>query len=64
MPIYEYHCSKCDCDFEQLQKMDEENLTLRPDCGKDCSLVKQISRTSFRLSGSGWYATDYKGNNL
>lgn len=61
MPIYEYHCTECDTNFEQLQKMGEQELSCRPGCDKNCQLEKQISRTSFQLTGTGWYATDYKG---
>lgn len=59
MPIYEYACSDCQHQFEQMQKMSESPLTQCPNC-KRATLQKIISATGFRLSGKGWYETDYK----
>lgn len=57
MPIYEYLCEKCGSHIEVIQKVSDAPLKR---CGK-CrgKLEKTISRTSFQLKGSGWYATDY-----
>ena len=62
MPIYEYLCSACGHAHEALQKMSDAALTDCPGCGKS-ELKKQISSPSFRLSGSGWYETDFKSGN-
>ena len=59
MPIYEYQCQSCHYDFEKLQKMSDEPLTKCPECHQD-SLKKKISAAGFRLSGGGWYETDFK----
>lgn len=59
MPIYEYLCSKCDHAHEALQKLSDIPLTDCPACGAE-ALKKQISAAGFRLSGSGWYETDFK----
>ena len=59
VPIYEYQCDKCEHKLEALQKMSDEPLKLCPECGKQ-SLRKLISAVAFRLSGSGWYETDFK----
>lgn len=59
MPIYEYACDECEHQLEQLQKMSDEALVNCPKCHKD-SLKKLISAPGFRLSGSGWYETDFK----
>ena len=59
MPIYEYTCSECDYAHEALQKMSDAPLTACPACGEP-SLKKKISAAGFRLSGSGWYETDFK----
>lgn len=59
MPIYEYLCESCACDFEKLQKMSDPALTVCPECGKS-SLKKLVSAAGFRLKGSGWYETDFK----
>lgn len=58
MPLYEYRCATCDKVFEVIQKFSDAALDKCPDCGK--SVEKLMSRTSFQLKGSGWYATDYK----
>ena len=62
MPIYEYQCSDCGHALEALQKLSDEPLKHCPACEKD-SLKKKISAPGFRLSGSGWYETDFKSKN-
>jgi putative FmdB family regulatory protein len=59
MPIYEYRCQSCEHKMEALQKMSDEPLINCPNCCQD-ELKKQISAAGFRLSGSGWYETDFK----
>ena len=61
MPIYEYVCNDCDHTFETLQKMSDAPLSVCPACEKP-SLKKKISAPGFRLSGSGWYETDFKSD--
>ena len=57
MPIYEYVCEKCGSRIEIIQRVgDAPPKRCRKCRGK---LQKAISRTSFQLKGSGWYATDY-----
>jgi putative FmdB family regulatory protein len=62
MPIYEYVCSECEHALEALQKINDAPLQVCPACDKD-ALKKKISAPSFRLSGSGWYETDFKSTN-
>lgn len=62
MPIYEYQCQSCQHELEALQKMSDPVLVDCPKCGKP-TLVKKISAAGFRLSGSGWYETDFKSGN-
>ena len=62
MPIYEYVCDQCGHALEALQKISEEPLRDCPVCDKD-ALKKKISAPGFRLSGSGWYETDFKSKN-
>lgn len=57
MPIYEYHCKKCDGIFEELQGFNDKPLKKCRDCGG--SLERLISLSAFHLKGSGWYETDY-----
>ena len=62
MPIYEYVCNECGHQFETLQKMSDAPLSDCPECKKS-ALKKKISAPGFRLSGSGWYETDFKSSN-
>ncbi|MBT7167966.1 MAG: zinc ribbon domain-containing protein [Porticoccaceae bacterium] len=59
MPIYEYLCQSCGHKMEALQKMSDEPLVNCPNCCES-ELKKQISAAGFRLSGTGWYETDFK----
>jgi len=61
MPIYEYSCTACGHELEALQKMNDDPLITCPACEKE-SLQKRISAAGFHLKGTGWYATDFKGN--
>ncbi|MEH6470794.1 MAG: zinc ribbon domain-containing protein [Halopseudomonas sp.] len=59
MPIYEYQCGECSHQLEALQKISDAPLQDCPACDKP-ALNKMISAAGFRLSGSGWYETDFK----
>ena len=61
MPIYEYECKACNHQFDALQKMSDAPLSDCPACSKP-ALFKKISAPGFRLSGSGWYETDFKSD--
>jgi putative FmdB family regulatory protein len=61
MPIYEYYCEACGHKQEALQKISDEPLTECSACQQP-ALKKIISAAGFRLSGSGWYETDFKGS--
>jgi len=61
MPFYEYECPHCGYDEEVLQKINDKPLTKCPACGKK-GLKKLMSAPVFRLKGSGWYETDFKGD--
>ncbi len=61
MPFYEYECPHCGYDEEVLQKITDKPLTKCPSCGKK-GLKKLMSAPVFRLKGSGWYETDFKGD--
>lgn len=56
MPIYEYQREDGTV-FEYRQKISDDPLESCPETGQ--KVKKLISRTSFRLEGSGWYQTDY-----
>jgi putative FmdB family regulatory protein len=56
MPIYEYQCPKCGV-VEVMQRITEDPLKRCPNCKSKVERI--MSRSSFILKGSGWYATDY-----
>ena len=62
MPIYEYQCQSCSHVLEKLQKISDAPLTDCPACEKP-ELKKAVTAGAFRLSGSGWYETDFKTGN-
>lgn len=67
MPTYEYHCSKCDQNFEAFQSMRDQPFR---QCPKElCRLpkwghgkVKRLLGTGAGIifKGSGFYITDYR----
>jgi putative FmdB family regulatory protein len=69
MPTYEYHCTKCDQNFEAFQSMRDESFR---ECPKErCRLekwghgkVKRLLGTGAGIifKGSGFYVTDYRSN--
>jgi putative FmdB family regulatory protein len=61
MPIYEYVCTACGTEAEVMHKISEGPGDC-PECAKP-ALTKQISAAGFRLSGGGWYETDFKSAN-
>lgn len=61
MPFYEYQCSACGRVSEAMQKFSDAPLKKCPSCGKS-KLQKLVSAPVFRLKGSGWYETDFKGD--
>ncbi len=62
MPIYEYKCNECGHVMDALQGVNDAPLEDCPECSKS-SLKKLISAPNFRLSGEGWYETDFKTEN-
>lgn len=59
MPLYNYQCDGCGHHLEALQKISEPALVDCPACNTQ-SLRKQVANAGFRLSGNGWYETDFK----
>jgi putative FmdB family regulatory protein len=67
MPTYEYHCSKCDQNFEVFQSMKDDAFKTCPEA--QCQMkpwghgeVKRLLGTGAGLifKGSGFYITDYR----
>lgn len=59
MPIYEYQCAECAHIEEVIQKVSDDPLTVCPSCNEP-ALKKNVTAAGFRLSGGGWYETDFK----
>ncbi len=59
MPIYAFECEACGHQFDRLQKMSDPDPSDCPECGA-ARIKRQLTAPSFRLSGSGWYETDFK----
>jgi putative FmdB family regulatory protein len=69
MPTYEYHCVKCDQNFEAFQSMRDEPFR---ECPKElCRLpkwghgkVRRLLGTGAGIifKGSGFYTTDYRSD--
>lgn len=63
MPMYEYHCPKCDTRFERLLRLserEEPQSCPNEECDEK-ETKKLISRTSFSLKGGGWASDGYSG---
>ncbi len=67
MPTYDYHCRKCDQNFEMFQSMRDapvrecpKDLCRRPKWGH--GKVKRLLGTGAGIifKGSGFYSTDYR----
>lgn len=58
MPLYEYACSACRHEFEQMQKFSDASVRKCPSCGK-LKVTKKISLAGFQLKGAGWYKDGY-----
>jgi putative FmdB family regulatory protein len=59
MPMYDYQCASCGHQLEAIQKISAAPLVDCPACQAP-ELKKMLSMPGFRLSGSGWYETDFK----
>ena len=60
MPIYAFQCAECGHSFDRLQKLSDADPDTCPSCGASGGVRRQLTAPSFRLSGSGWYETDFK----
>ncbi len=62
MPIYAYRCTTCGHAQDVLQKISDPLLSVCPACGAS-TYAKQVTAAGFQLKGSGWYVTDFRGDN-
>jgi putative FmdB family regulatory protein len=60
MPLYEYHCRRCDEVFEVRQKFSDDPLVVHDGCGGEVDRL--LSPPALQFKGSGWYVTDYGRN--
>ena len=56
MPIYEYHCPKCNLKFELKQSFSAESMVACPKCQNGAQ--RCISAVPVIFKGSGFYITD------
>ena len=59
MPIYEYQCDNCGHQCEKLQKVSAEKTMKCTKC-ENGTMSRLVSKTHFKLQGTGWYETDFK----
>jgi putative FmdB family regulatory protein len=59
MPIYDFQCASCGHKLELMRKVSDASTITCPNCHQE-TFSKMLSAPSFQLSGSGWYATDFK----
>jgi putative FmdB family regulatory protein len=59
MPIYDFKCTACGHQDEKMRKINDDSTMECPTC-KQATFSKMLSAPSFHLSGTGWYATDFK----
>jgi len=58
MPVYEFEC-KCGKITEKIVRMDTRKIKC-PVCHKEAKKI--MSRCTFELKGSGWYADGYSSS--
>ena len=58
MPIYEYVCTACGHDFDEIQKISDKPIRKCPVCSKS-KVEKKVSLSGFHLKGGGWYSDGY-----
>ncbi|MDO6562576.1 zinc ribbon domain-containing protein [Amphritea sp. 1_MG-2023] len=59
MPIFDFACRDCGHEFEKLLLKSDAPA---PECAvcESADVIKKVSASGFRLSGTGWYETDFK----
>ncbi len=56
MPIYQYHCAKCNSKFELKQSFNDESIVVCPKCQNEAQRL--FSPVPVIFKGSGFYTTD------
>lgn len=44
MPLYDYQCKKCNCEFEEVQKIEDRYNVPCPKCGRKSDLLITCSK--------------------
>ena len=58
MPMYSYHCTKCNEVYENMRSIAQRDVKLQcPTCNELCERILDLS--SFQLKGDGWYKDGY-----
>lgn len=63
MPTYEYGCSSCGQEWEEVQRITESPTEVCPKCGKATAHRLISAGTNFILKGGGWYSDLYSSSN-
>src|ERR1700723_3088741 len=63
MPTYEYGCSSCGQEWEEMQRITEPATEVCPKCGKATAHRLISAGTNFILKGGGWYSDLYSSSN-
>lgn len=61
MPIYEYECDLCRCNFEKKQRFYDEAEAACPECQGKARRILHAVPSIFK--GSGFYITDSRKSN-
>jgi putative FmdB family regulatory protein len=59
MPTYEYGCTACGKEWEEIQRITEPPIEVCPACGKAAAHRLISAGTGFILKGGGWYSDLY-----
>jgi putative FmdB family regulatory protein len=62
MPTYEYGCSACGSQWEEIQRITEPPVDVCPKCGKSTAQRLISAGTGFILKGGGWYSDLYSSS--
>jgi putative FmdB family regulatory protein len=59
MPTYEYACTACGSEWEEVQRITASPVEVCPTCGKSSAHRLISAGTGFILKGGGWYSDLY-----
>jgi putative FmdB family regulatory protein len=62
MPTYEYGCTECGNEWEEVQRITASPTEVCPKCGKTSAHRLISAGTNFILKGGGWYSDLYSSS--